>query len=759
MDGEIRVLCVGCEESAADRITAALADTDDQFVVSRETDAGLARLASNSVDCALVDARTPNSAGFVALNDISEQRNSPPVVALASDETAPDAIAAGATDYFRLADTRDGILAARLRTVVESARASERKATLERIRSLVSEVNQALVHATSTAEIDSRVCEILSSAEPYRFAWVGEFDPETGAVEPREWGGLEAGYLSDITVTADDTPTGHGPGGKAVKNDEISVIQDIQNDPEFAPWRADALERGYQSLASVPLLYEGTHHGVLNVYADRTNAFDDAEMAVLSELGDDIAHALAAVEIRNRLAEEKERFRQLVTEVEEYAIFRLDPSGTVVSWNDGARQLKGYTREEILGEHFSMFYPDDVDSDHAQEVLDAAAERGSYEEEGWRVRKDGSRFWGSVTVTALRDDDGTLRGFTKITRDLTEQRNRERELRRFKRAVESAGQGVYITDTDGTIEYVNPAFEEITGYSRGEATGMTPRILKSGEMDDEYYEKLWRTLLAGDVWDAEITDRRRDGELYEAHQTIAPILDDGTVEEFVAIQSDITERKEREQQLRVLDRVLRHNLNNALNVIQARAEVIESDAPPQFATDAVDIVKKTNELVALVDKERAVTRVLLSDAPRQRLDVTELIGRVVKGIQPDYPDATITSDLPEGVTAEGTTQLNRAVTELLENALVHSDNPSPEVTVSVAQETETVSIAVKDDGPGIPEMERKVLLGEEELEPLYHGSGLGLWLVYWIVRQSGGTLQFSDNDPSGSVVTIELQRD
>jgi PAS domain S-box-containing protein len=362
-------------------------------------------------------------------------------------------------------------------------------------------------------------------------------------------------------------------------------------------------------------------------------------------------------------------------------------------------------------------------------------------------------------VTALRDDDGTLRGFTKITRDLTEQRNRERELRRFKRAVESAGQGVYITDTDGTIEYVNPAFEEITGYSRGEATGMTPRILKSGEMDDEYYEKLWRTLLAGDVWEAEITDRRRDGELYEAHQTIAPILDDGTVEEFVAIQSDITERKEREKQLRVLDRVLRHNLNNALNVIQARAEVIESDAPPQFATDAVDIVKKTNELVALVDKERAVTRVLLSDAPRQRLDVTELIGRVVKGIQADYPDATITSDLPEGVTAEGTTQLNRAVTELLENALVHSDNPSPEVAVSVAQETETVSIAVKDDGPGIPEMERKVLLGEEELEPLYHGSGLGLWLVYWIVRQSGGTLQFSDNDPSGSVVTIELQRD
>ena len=138
--------------------------------------------------------------------------------------------------------------------------------------------------------------------------------------------------------------------------------------------------------------------------------------------------------------------------------------------------------------------------------------------------------------------------FATLFLDITELKERERNLERFKNAVEHAGHAVYVTDDDGTIEYVNQAFETITGYTADEAVGRNPRILKSGEMSDAYYEELWETVLDGTVWKEEVINRRQDGELYYAHQTIAPILDENDdIGAFVAIQTDITERKEREE--------------------------------------------------------------------------------------------------------------------------------------------------------------------------------------------------------------------
>lgn len=125
------------------------------------------------------------------------------------------------------------------------------------------------------------------------------------------------------------------------------------------------------------------------------------------------------------LIQSEEQFRLLVSGVRDYAIFMLDPQGYIVSWNTGAQLIKGYRADEIIGQHFSIFYPAEAAADHPAHELEIATREGVYEEEGWRVRKDGSLFWANVVITALYDDDGTLRGFGKVTRDLTERKRAE----------------------------------------------------------------------------------------------------------------------------------------------------------------------------------------------------------------------------------------------------------------------------------------------------------------------------------------------
>jgi PAS domain S-box-containing protein len=137
------------------------------------------------------------------------------------------------------------------------------------------------------------------------------------------------------------------------------------------------------------------------------------------------------------LRQKEERFRLLVEGVKDYAIFMLDPDGKVASWNEGAHRIKGYRQQEILGRHFSVFFPEeDIKRSKPERELEIAQEKGTYEEEGWRVRKDGSRFWASVLITALWDEAGGLRGFAKVTRDITERKRAEEEIQRLNETLE-----------------------------------------------------------------------------------------------------------------------------------------------------------------------------------------------------------------------------------------------------------------------------------------------------------------------------------
>ncbi|MFP8952387.1 PAS domain S-box protein [Natrialbaceae archaeon A-arb3/5] len=271
------------------------------------------------------------------------------------------------------------------------------------------------------------------------------------------------------------------------------------------------------------------------------------------------------------LRESEARFQSMVDAVEEYAIFRLDPNGRIVSWNEGAREIKGYDREEILGEHVSTFY---TESDRAVDApgsnLEAANQTGSYEEEGWRIRKDGSRFWADVTITAIRDDDGTHRGYVKVTRDMTDRRERERQLQRERdvtdHILELSPAGIMVFDGDGEISRINERCAEILDVANSNANSV---VQFDGTVYDERERRLspdgfpFERVREADeaVMDQPLRIERPDGERQWIVMNAAEVhATESELDRTVVTVEDITEIKERERELEseletILDRI------------------------------------------------------------------------------------------------------------------------------------------------------------------------------------------------------------
>lgn len=262
--------------------------------------------------------------------------------------------------------------------------------------------------------------------------------------------------------------------------------------------------------------------------------------------------------IATSLRESEESYRLLVEGVKDYAIFRLDPQGYIVSWNNGAERIKGYNAAEILGQHYSiLFTAEDIERHKPEQALLIAVREGHFVEDSWRRRKDGSLFWASTTITPLRDESGKLCGFSKVTRDITERKRAEEELRKLvkdlsdvKFAIDRAAI-LALTDERGTITSVNDKFCELSQYSREELIGQNHRLINSGYHPQEFFANLWSTIKKGDVWHGEIKNRAKNGSYYWVDTTIVPFLDDaGKPFQYLAIRFDISDRKHAQETLR-----------------------------------------------------------------------------------------------------------------------------------------------------------------------------------------------------------------
>jgi PAS domain S-box-containing protein len=480
----------------------------------------------------------------------------------------------------------------------------------------------------------------------------------------------------------------------------------------------------------------------------------------------------------------EERYRALF-ENSAVAIGMRSPDGGYLECNSAYLEMLGYTREELLSRRTAdVTHPEDVEISRSNMAAVAEGRATSRRYEKRYVHKNGSVVWGDVCIRPLRDGDGKVVAIVGAVVDITERKEAEESLRLRSLALNAAANAVIITDREGGIEWVNLAFLALTGYREDEVIGRNPRVLtKSGMHGRAFYADLWDTVLAGDVWHGELTNRRKDGSVYSEEMTITPLRDErGEINHFIAVKQDITEQKllqaefVQSQKMESVGRLaggIAHDFNNLLSVINGYAELAVADRSLSTPLRAqIVAIHRAGERAA------TLTRQLLAFSRRQTVEPVVLdLNDAIRAVQ-KMLERLIGEDItlvfaptePLGRVRADPGQLEQVMMNLVINArdampaggMLGIETANVELDREAAERVSVkpgsyVMLAISDIGMGMDEVTR-----EHIFEPFFttkgsgKGTGLGLAIVYGIVQQFGGGIQVTSTVGQGTTFSIYL---
>ena len=507
----------------------------------------------------------------------------------------------------------------------------------------------------------------------------------------------------------------------------------------------------------------------------------------------------------NSLRHSKERFRLLVESVKDYAIFMLDPDGRILTWNAGAELIKGYSASDIIGRHFSVFYPPEARDFPAYELRVAAAE-GRFEDEGWRVRKDGSRFWANVVITALYGPDKKLLGFAKVTRDLTERRAHEESLRhseeRFRLLVEGVSEyAIFMLDVNGVVTTWNGGAARIKGYRAEEIIGQHfSKFYPEDAVESGWPEHELQVAAAEGRFVDEGWRLRKDGSRFWAHVTITALRDEtGHLRGFAKLTRDLTERKrtealeasgaeretllEAERNARMLAQrsarikdeflaTLSHELRTPLNAILGWTQLLRARGAPEPAelNRAMEIIERNARAqVRLIDDLLDLSRIM---SGRFRLDVQQVsLGDIVRSALDSIEPAAQAKGVrlesildPRSVVVSGDpARLQQVFWNLLSNAVKFTPKGG-KIQVVLQRVNSHIEFSISDTGIGIPaaflpHVFERFSQKDSSTNREYGGLGLGLAICKQLVDLHGGSIQaksMGEGQGATFVVTLPL---
>jgi len=477
------------------------------------------------------------------------------------------------------------------------------------------------------------------------------------------------------------------------------------------------------------------------------------------------------------LHESEQRYRQLIDQAAD-GIFVVSPEGDYLLVNRKFCEMSGYTEEELLELNVTSTYPDEMKNVGEQRVRRVTAGESMRFERPMR-RKDGTIFYVELSVSKL--EDGRHQGFIH---DITERKSRDNELRRLSIAIEQAAEEIMITDPEGVIQYVNPAFEHITGFSRRDAIGQTPRILKSGVHEKAFYEQLWNTIKGGNIWKGRITNKRQDGKLIQEDGIISPLVNSqGELTGYVSLKRDVTESVILEAQFRQAQKMeaigtlaggIAHDFNNMLGAMMGYVELA------RYRTADMAIQSYLEQVLTACNRARDLVAQILTfsrqrEQEKKPVAVVPIVKEAMKLLRASLP-ATIEIrqhyEIDNDTILADPTQIHQVLMNLCTNA-VHamrehegilevglSEQPISDDLPAYQQDVQPgnyLKLSVSDTGEGIdPAIQEKIFDPFFTTKKHGEGTGLGLSTVYGIVKDHGGIIELETVPGSGTTFTILL---
>lgn len=585
-----------------------------------------------------------------------------------------------------------------------------------------------------------------------------------------------------------------------LKSEDFAVILLDIVMPEISGFETAGLIRNDPRSSRTPIIFL-TSHDLDRPWLEeayRMGAVDVLSKPLIPEvLRAKVKGFIELFEDRQATKREAEQLRLLVQGTNDYAIFMLDLDGYVISWNSGAERLKGYRSDEIIGRHISTFYPAEaLERSWPQHELEVARSEGRFEDEGWRVRKDGSMFWANVVLTAIRDEHGVLRGFSKITRDLTARRLHEENLRqseeRFRLLVDGVKDyALFLLDPQGRVASWNAGAERIKQYRPDEIIGRHFSCF----YPPEAIEKAWpeyelRMANAHGRFEDNGWRLRKDGTRFWANVVITALRDDaGDLRGYAKVTRDVTEKKLAEENARRLIEesaarsaaeqdsrrkeeflaTLAHELRNPLAPIRNSLQILKMpEVDPQTALHAREMMERQIlHLIRLVDDLLDISRVSRGKIDL-RLEPVELSAAVASGIETSLPLIEMRdhrlefSASPESLMINADSmRLSQVVSNLVANAAKYSDEHG-HIWVTTRREQDWAVLRVRDRGIGIaPNMLQRIFEVFVQADPSTHrsqgGLGIGLTLVKNLVELHGGSVEArSDGLGEGSEFVVRF---
>ena len=463
-------------------------------------------------------------------------------------------------------------------------------------------------------------------------------------------------------------------------------------------------------------------------------------------------------------------FSAFIEQTPDFAIVALDKTGLLSSWNPGAERMNGYAAEEVVGKHMGLLYTaQDVANRRPQYTLQRALQEGRFEDEGWRVRKDGTMFWANVVVTPIRARDGTPRGFVKVTRDLTARKHAEEALReneeRYRLLVESVKDyAIFLLDPAGHVMSWNAGAERLKGYQADEIVGRHFRVFYTPQDQERGHpEEVLQRALAQGRYEEEGWRVRKDGTKFWASVTLTPLHHEGREHVgFAKITRDLTEKKRAEDEIRAratsyeeLNRELdafshtvAHDLRSPLRAIEHLSSVLLEEEAARVTkegkltlealhTSALQMARLVQDLL---DLSTAAGR----EPNRADVDVTALAKEVARDVRGLDPARDVALRVQDGLKASADAHLLRVLlTNLLSNALKFTKRvPHAVIEVGAAETPHGRAFFVRDNGVGFEQAKANRLFQPFiRLHPAneYDGTGIGLATVWRIVKRHGGT--------------------